>query len=156
MYPALLSQRDGPGDKVVGKFHSNGEKHNDNAAHLKRYRSIKSCYVRKSHLASSPGPFPAFQRCTLKNRRAWYTKSRDACHDDAHGKQVSKTGHFTLSLPSTKWNRSFQRPLRMFLCKRYRLISGRFWVVVLQSQLISDPLVALDLLSTLLSTFVYR
>ena len=29
-------------------------------------------------LASSPGPFPAFQCCTLKSRRrAWYAKSRD-------------------------------------------------------------------------------
>ena len=30
--------------------------------------------------ASSPGPFPAFQCCTLKSRRAWYTT---LCHNDA-------------------------------------------------------------------------
>ena len=33
-------------------------------------------------LASSPGPFPAFQSCTLKSGRAWYAKSLAACHDD--------------------------------------------------------------------------
>ena len=30
-----------------------------------------------SRVASSPGPFPAFQCCTLKSGRAWYQKSRD-------------------------------------------------------------------------------
>ena len=31
----------------------------------------------KRSIASSPGPFPAFQCCTLKSRRAWYAISRE-------------------------------------------------------------------------------
>ena len=27
-----------------------------------------------------PRPFPAFQCCTLKNKRAWWAKSREARH----------------------------------------------------------------------------
>ena len=33
-----------------------------------------SCHA---DLASSPGPFPAFQCFTLKNGRAWYTSARE-------------------------------------------------------------------------------
>ena len=34
--------------------------------------------MQAGRIASSPGPFPAFQCCTLKSgRRAWYAKSRD-------------------------------------------------------------------------------
>ena len=35
-------------------------------------------------LASSPGPFPAFQCWTLKSRRAWYAKSRAWRHDTSY------------------------------------------------------------------------
>ena len=38
-------------------------------------------------LASSPGLFPAFQCYTLKNRRAWYTKSRDVRHQYTKDRQ---------------------------------------------------------------------
>ena len=41
-------------------------------------------------LSLSPGPFPAFQCCTLKNGRAWYAKSHDVRNDDTHGKQVNQ------------------------------------------------------------------
>ena len=46
--------------------------------HCVRLTNYDSCtYV----LASSPGPFPAFQCCTLKSgRRAWYAKSREQRH----------------------------------------------------------------------------
>ena len=35
------------------------------------------CYgLKYMYIASSPGPFPAFQCCTQKSGRAWYAKSR--------------------------------------------------------------------------------
>ena len=44
-------------------------------------------------VALSPGPFPAFQCCTLKCGRVWYAKSRAACRDDWswHGMTRTKT-----------------------------------------------------------------
>ena len=39
--------------------------------------SMYKTYQLSVYLASSPGPFPAFQCCTLKSRRAWEAKSRE-------------------------------------------------------------------------------
>ena len=58
-------------------------------AHTTKYSNTKPAIKdspNHTSLASSPGPFPAFQCFTLKCRRAWYAKSRD-------GERRSTTPH---------------------------------------------------------------
>ena len=44
------------------------------------YVACVLCTMYRFTVASSPGPIPVFQCCTLKNGRAWYAKSRELRH----------------------------------------------------------------------------
>ena len=121
------------------------------------------------HLALPPIPFPAFQCCTLKRGRAWYAKSRVACHDDQSWRgmrmksrliKVNKTRLF-LCYPCllSSINVWFEPSKdRLLLVKQwYSSVSYHLLAVVLTSPVTFDLRDGLDLLSPLsISDFAYQ
>ena len=73
----------------------------------------------KESLASSPGPFPAFQCCTLKSGRAWYAKSRAQRHTrvifNERGRPLPQTPHQRMRVvpPPTQCTRSSRGPVNV-------------------------------------------
>ena len=121
------------------------------------------CFV-YVYIASSPGPFPAFQCCTLKSGRVWYVKSHAACHDDrlwrgmtrvkSRSIEVNKTGP-CLCYPCllSTINARFE-PLKdrlLLVWQRYNCVSCHLLAVALTRSVTFDPWDALDLLSPSLS-----
>ena len=111
-------------------------------------------------IASFPGPFPAFQCCTLKRGRAWYAKSRAACHDDrswcgmtrtkSRLIEVNKTGPFLrypclLSAINVWFEPSKDRLLLVW--QWYNRASCHLLAVALTRPVTFDPRDGLDLLS---------
>ena len=56
--------------------------HGVNNMYVCMYVCVHTIEFSKLCLALSPGPFPAFQCCTLKSGKVLYAKSHAACHDD--------------------------------------------------------------------------
>ena len=115
-------------------------------------------------LALFPGPFPAFQCCTLKSGRAWYAKSHAACRDDRSWRgmtpmqcrliKVNKTGPFLcypclLSAINVRFEPSKDRLLLVW--QRYNCASCHLLAVALTRPVTFDPRDGLDLLSPSLS-----